>query len=300
MSLSADERSACRKANSIQTKNYSLARKEADTFNANRKASCTSCKNSAEYWWPRPVKASATVSCGTMKDDSIGVWEYKANQAEATKASLLLEEAELVNAIADNKLIIELPDLGAALKLKYFNQSSRFAVKLTKLRLAQAVADKRVRDLTAAATLQRTQWDACLASDVAANVIYQKELSKFTFERDENVRKCALCSGSQRIVAKPRLNRCSLTGVGEALIDEAVENETRAKTMMTKYKSMMGFDTSIAGSSSVVTVDPRIVNRWIKVTDETGEVAEEDHQAWHQTYAGTASDQSAHEDMHTA
>ena len=55
-----------------------------------------------------------------------------------------------------------------------------------------------------------------------------------------------------------------------------------------------------ATEEKTVTVDSKIVNRWTKVEDESGDQAESDHQQWHRTYVGTASDQGAHEDMHRA
>ena len=96
--------------------------------------------------------------------------------------------------------------------------------------------------------------------------------------RAENERACGLCSSEQRVVAKPALNRCQLTGVGEALMEEAAQAEALAAKLIVKQEAMIKKVEGSAVQEVTVTVDPKIVNRWTKVSDESGDQAESDHQ----------------------
>lgn len=93
----------------------------------------------------------------------------------------------------------------------------------------------------------------------------------------------------------PHSSRCRLTGVGEALLDEAREADKMAATFMQKYTEFMA---KVTGHETVVEkdyTDHHFISRWGAVQEEGKKLAINEHDQWHQLFQGTANSKLAHE-----
>lgn len=82
-----------------------------------------------------------------------------------------------------------------------------------------------------------------------------------------------------RVVAKPSITKCKLTGVGEALLDEAMEAEKQSASLMKQYTTMWAKLTAKPAETQEVKVDSRFVNRWSSIETSKAKMAEDEENA---------------------
>jgi len=95
--------------------------------------------------------------------------------------------------------------------------------------------------------------------------------------------------------------KCGVTGVGDALLEEASFAQERSERYAAEYESLMARVNAMSESAVQSSVVNSLNARW-NIKSEHDSVADADvaHDAWHSRYHGTAKDQVAHEHMHEA